>query len=241
MVPPRVVLILNRVSPAFTIIAAGSLCMVGAVSNFAGPALPSPPVRMGTLLRRRLRNVQGGRGRPWLSRIVISTPFPWRGNRAMSGRRAHATITDKGGQARQFDLCPAGWPICPVAAAIQTCATVLPVIILIASSLAPAPSALFSYWTLHNWMGPQGNHIAHGTPGIRQVPDSTRATVVPLGPGVCVAIAPSIAPMPETTLLDEPLPNLDARLRVAMRTELMGLHRATTATALYVTHDQIRR
>ncbi len=46
--------------------------------------------------------------------------------------------------------------------------------------------------------------------------------------------------MPETTLLDEPLPNLDARLRVAMRTELMGLHRATTATALYVTHDQIR-
>jgi iron(III) transport system ATP-binding protein len=40
-------------------------------------------------------------------------------------------------------------------------------------------------------------------------------------------------------LFDEPLSNLDAKLRVEMRTELMRLHRATGATTVYVTHDQI--
>jgi iron(III) transport system ATP-binding protein len=54
-----------------------------------------------------------------------------------------------------------------------------------------------------------------------------------------VAIARTIAPKPGVLLFDEPLSNLDARLRVEMRTELMRLHRATGATAVYVTHDQI--
>ncbi len=54
-----------------------------------------------------------------------------------------------------------------------------------------------------------------------------------------VAIARTIAPRPKVLLFDEPLSNLDAKLRVEMRTELMRLHRATGATAVYVTHDQI--
>lgn len=54
-----------------------------------------------------------------------------------------------------------------------------------------------------------------------------------------VAIARTIAPRPGILLFDEPLSNLDAKLRVEMRTELMRLHRATGATAVYVTHDQI--
>jgi iron(III) transport system ATP-binding protein len=54
-----------------------------------------------------------------------------------------------------------------------------------------------------------------------------------------VAIARTIAPKPAILLFDEPLSNLDAKLRVEMRTELMRLHRATGATAVYVTHDQI--
>jgi iron(III) transport system ATP-binding protein len=54
-----------------------------------------------------------------------------------------------------------------------------------------------------------------------------------------VAIARTIAPKPSILLFDEPLSNLDAKLRVEMRTELMRLHRATGATAVYVTHDQI--
>lgn len=54
-----------------------------------------------------------------------------------------------------------------------------------------------------------------------------------------VAIARMIAPRPRVLLFDEPLSNLDATLRVEMRTELLRVHRATGATAVYVTHDQI--
>ncbi|MCA0451705.1 MAG: ABC transporter ATP-binding protein, partial [Proteobacteria bacterium] len=54
-----------------------------------------------------------------------------------------------------------------------------------------------------------------------------------------VAIARMVAPRPKILLFDEPLSNLDAKLRVEMRTELMRIHRATGATSVYVTHDQV--
>ena len=54
-----------------------------------------------------------------------------------------------------------------------------------------------------------------------------------------VALARMLAPKPGIFLLDEPLSNLDARLRVDMRSELKRLHRDTQATAVYVTHDQL--
>jgi iron(III) transport system ATP-binding protein len=54
-----------------------------------------------------------------------------------------------------------------------------------------------------------------------------------------VAIARMIAPRPRILLFDEPLSNLDAKLRVEMRTELLRVHRATGATSIYVTHDQV--
>lgn len=54
-----------------------------------------------------------------------------------------------------------------------------------------------------------------------------------------VAIARTIAPKPAILLFDEPLSNLDAKLRIEMRAELMRIHRATGATSVYVTHDQV--
>ncbi|WP_159550710.1 ABC transporter ATP-binding protein [Citricoccus sp. K5] len=54
-----------------------------------------------------------------------------------------------------------------------------------------------------------------------------------------VAIARMIAPEPKILLFDEPLSNLDAKLRVDTRGELMRIHRATGATSVYVTHDQV--
>lgn len=54
-----------------------------------------------------------------------------------------------------------------------------------------------------------------------------------------VAIARMIGPKPRILLFDEPLSNLDAKLRVEMRTELIRIHRATGATSVYVTHDQV--
>jgi iron(III) transport system ATP-binding protein len=53
-----------------------------------------------------------------------------------------------------------------------------------------------------------------------------------------VALARTIVIEPEVLLLDEPLSNLDAKLRVEMRSELRALQRKLGLTAIYVTHDQ---
>ncbi|MCL2227038.1 MAG: ABC transporter ATP-binding protein [Oscillospiraceae bacterium] len=53
-----------------------------------------------------------------------------------------------------------------------------------------------------------------------------------------VAIARAIVTEPKVLLLDEPLSNLDARLRIEMRSELKRLHRELKTTIIYVTHDQ---
>ena len=54
-----------------------------------------------------------------------------------------------------------------------------------------------------------------------------------------VAIARSIVSKPRILLLDEPLSNLDAKLRVEMRSELKRLHGELKTTVVYVTHDQV--
>jgi len=53
-----------------------------------------------------------------------------------------------------------------------------------------------------------------------------------------VAVGRAIVRSPKAFLFDEPLSNLDARLRVQMRAELKKLHRELKTTAVYVTHDQ---
>ena len=54
-----------------------------------------------------------------------------------------------------------------------------------------------------------------------------------------VAIARTLAPKPKVLFMDEPLSNLDAKLRIEMRAELKRLHRETNSTFVYVTHDQL--
>lgn len=53
-----------------------------------------------------------------------------------------------------------------------------------------------------------------------------------------VAIARTLAARPEVLLLDEPLSNLDARLRLEMRAEFQRIHHETGTTMVFVTHDQ---
>lgn len=53
-----------------------------------------------------------------------------------------------------------------------------------------------------------------------------------------VAVGRAIVRKPKVFLFDEPLSNLDAKLRVQMRTEISKLHRRLEATMIYVTHDQ---
>lgn len=54
-----------------------------------------------------------------------------------------------------------------------------------------------------------------------------------------VAIARTLAPKPQVLFMDEPLSNLDAKLRLEMRYELQRLHLETGSTFVYVTHDQM--
>jgi multiple sugar transport system ATP-binding protein len=53
-----------------------------------------------------------------------------------------------------------------------------------------------------------------------------------------VALGRAVVRGPQVFLLDEPLSRLDAKLRIALRGELLALHRALGATMIYVTHDQ---
>ena len=54
-----------------------------------------------------------------------------------------------------------------------------------------------------------------------------------------VAVGRAIVRHPQVFLMDEPLSNLDAKLRVQMRAELQKLHKTLKATIIYVTHDQV--
>jgi multiple sugar transport system ATP-binding protein len=54
-----------------------------------------------------------------------------------------------------------------------------------------------------------------------------------------VAVGRAIVRNPQVFLMDEPLSNLDAKLRVQMRAELQKIHKRLEATIIYVTHDQI--
>ena len=54
-----------------------------------------------------------------------------------------------------------------------------------------------------------------------------------------VAVGRAIVREPKVFLFDEPLSNLDAKLRVQMRTEIAALHQRLRATMVYVTHDQV--
>src|SRR4030095_4114724 len=54
-----------------------------------------------------------------------------------------------------------------------------------------------------------------------------------------VAMGRAIVRHPKVFLFDEPLSNLDAQLRIAMRTEIRALHQRLGATSIYATHDQV--
>ncbi|MBY5934765.1 iron ABC transporter permease [Tateyamaria omphalii] len=175
------------------LVAAGSLCFAGAVSNFATPALLGLPVRMQTLSTRLFGMIEVGQvGRGYVIGILlvlISAAFLWVGNRLVSGRRSYATITGKGGRAKRFDLRGARWPLFALAMVVLVAATVVPVIVLVASSLAPSSANLFSGWTLHYWIGQSDPGFAQGIPGIAYNADIVRALTITLGLGAAVAFS----------------------------------------------------
>lgn len=178
------------------LVAGASLTFAGAVSNFAAPALLGLPVRMQTLATRLYGMIEIGQAERGyvlaILLILVSAFFLWAGNRVISGRRSYATITGKGGRAKRFALGTARLPLFVAALSICVLTTVVPVAILIASSLAPSSSALFSDWSLHYWIGASDPAIARGQAGIWNNPLILSATGVTVGLGVTVAFSASL-------------------------------------------------
>ena len=177
------------------VIAGGSLSFAGGVSNFAVPALLGLPVRMQTLSTRIYGMMEVGQtARGYviaLLLVLISAFFLWLGNRLITGRRSYATITGKGGRAKRFDLGGLRWPLCTLALTVSVFATIVPVLVLTASSFAPSASALLSNWTLHYWLGESTPSIAQGLAGIAHNPDILSAIGITIGLGLTVAAAGS--------------------------------------------------
>ncbi|MET1085305.1 MAG: sn-glycerol-3-phosphate ABC transporter ATP-binding protein UgpC [Burkholderiales bacterium] len=84
----------------------------------------------------------------------------------------------------------------------------------------------------------QGVRTAAEKLGLLEVLDRRPATLSG-GQRQRVALGRAIVRNPKAFLLDEPLSNLDAKLRLSMRMEIAKLQRALRATMIYVTHDQI--
>lgn len=187
-------IVLPVVTPA--IIAGGSLAFAGAVSNFAAPALLGLPVRMQTLSTRLFGMIEIGQTeRGYVLAILligISAIFLGLGNRMLSGRRSFATIGGKGAKPRRFALGGARLPLALAAWAICILTTILPILLLVAASLAPSSLALFSDWTLHYWIGDADPAFARGQPGIFHNPQLLSALTTTLILGASVALAANI-------------------------------------------------
>ncbi|TKA94487.1 iron ABC transporter permease [Cereibacter changlensis] len=187
-------IVLPVVMPA--LIAGGSLCFAGAVSNFAAPALLGLPVRMQTLSTRLFGMIEIGQvERGYVLAILLiglSAVFLALGNRLLAGRRSFATISGKGGRARRFALGRARGPLTALALLICLVTTILPILLLIAASLAPMASSLFSGWTLHFWIGEADPAFARGQAGIFNNPQLLRALTLTVAIGAVVAFLANV-------------------------------------------------
>ena len=184
-------IVLPMVTPA--LLAGASLAFAAAVSNFAAPALMGLPVRMQTLSTRLFGMIEIGQAERGyvlaILLILVSAALLGVGNRLLVGRRSFATISGKGARRHRMKLGRARWPLCCTALAICFVTTLGPILLLVAASLAPQGSALFSDWTLQFWTGAADPEFARGQAGIFRNPQIVKALVITLGLGVAVAVA----------------------------------------------------
>ncbi len=183
-------IVLPVVTPA--IIAAASLVFAGAASNFAAPALLGLPVNTHTLSTRLYGMISTGQSERGyalaLILIAVCALALWWANRAAMARKSYVTVTGKGGRSKRFELGRWRWWMFALAMAIGALTTIVPMLVLLASSITVEPGSFSQGYTLHFWIGASDPAIAQGNGGVLVDPQTLKAATVTLGLGLCVAL-----------------------------------------------------
>lgn len=174
------------------ILAAGSLSFAGAVSNFAAPAILGLPVGMQTLSTRLFGAISTGQSeRGYVLAIVlvlVAAAVLWASNRILAGRRSYATITGKGGRRRRFTLGAWRWPLYALAMLALILTTIMPLFVLLVSSLTIRTGDLLSGFTLHFWIGASDPAMAQGQAGILRNPETLNAIAMTMAFAASVSV-----------------------------------------------------
>jgi iron(III) transport system permease protein len=182
------------VAPA--LVSGALLAFAEGVSNFASPAVLGLPVRFHTLSTRLYGAISTGetaRGYVLsLLLIAVAAAVLIASSRLVGGRRSYATITGKGGRRRLMRL--GRWRLPLAAAALVLCAatTVLPGLVLLASSFTRRTNSLLGGFTTHFWTGQSEPGIAQGQRGVLRNPQVVDAVLTTVGLGLAVAAAATV-------------------------------------------------
>lgn len=178
------------VAPA--VLSGALLAFAEGVSNFVSPALLGLPVRFHTLSTRLYGSISTGEvSRGYVLAIVlivVSAMIMLVASRATGGRRRFETITGKGSRRRAVRLGPWALPVAALAWGLVLLTTVIPGLVLLASSLARRTDDFTSGFTLHYWIGGSDPALAQGQRGILANPQILQATWNTVALGVCVAL-----------------------------------------------------
>lgn len=185
------------VTPA--LVSGALLAFAEGVSNFVTPAMLGLPVRFHTLSTRLYGAITTGeiaRGYVLSLLLILIAAMVMASSTLVTGRRrSFATITGKGGRQRVISLGRSRLPLAALAWSIVACTTIVPGLVLIASSLTRRTNDFGSGLTLHYWIGQSDPDIAQGQRGILRNPQIMDAAQNSILLGLAVAIAGMVVGM----------------------------------------------
>ena len=174
-----------------------------------------------------------GCGKSTLLRIIAGLENPTRGTVAINGR----DVTEVDPSDRNLAMVFQSYALYPHMSVRQNIATPLRMRRLSFAARLPLVGRLFAKKDIMNGIDAAVEEAAD----VLQISHLLDRKPAQLSGGQRqrVALARALVRSPAAFLMDEPLSNLDAKLRAHMREELIGLHRRLGATFIYVTHDQV--
>lgn len=179
---------LPAVAPA--LLSSFLLAFAEGVSNFASPALLGLPVRFQTLSTRLYGAISTGDvGRGYalsLLLVTVAAVVLYLGNRATAGR-SFAVITGKSSRPRTIRLKAWRMPVLGMSWAIIAATTILPLLVLAATTLSRRANRFDDGFTLHYWIGHSDPGISHGMAGVFRNDQLITATTTTISLGLAVA------------------------------------------------------